>query len=215
MDAQYIGPYVITRHLGKGLYALRLVDNPAVAVERVNGAHLKPYKTPNHADDEDSSDAALPSTNQSHGLVDDRDTSDHASLATHHSHGPIHDQDPLDCAPPSTHQSHGTVNNQDSDSLDETVPSLPPPMPPLELLNEMTRPSPLPTPTPESNLSVSVADTGFVQQEDSLSESLCQVCVLHMVYSCVAHMNCSLVHSLYLSTRLLKPKYEAGMKWYY
>ena len=80
MDAQYIGPYVITRHLGKGLYALKLADNPEVAVERVNGAHLKPYKTPNHADNESSSDAALPSTNQSHGLVDDRDTSDHASL---------------------------------------------------------------------------------------------------------------------------------------
>ena len=142
MDAKYIEPYVITRHLGKGLYALRLVRNPAVTVERVNGAHLKPYKTPNHADDRDSSDAASPSTHQSHGPADDRDSSD-------------------------------------SDSLDETLPPLPPPMPPppLEFLNEMTHPSLLPTPTPESNLRSSVADTGFVQQEDSLSESLCQVCV--------------------------------------
>ena len=170
MDAKYVGPYVITRHLGKGLYALRLVDNPAVTVERVNGAHLKPYKTPNHADDQDSSDAASPSTQPSHGPVDDRESSDHA--------------------PPSTQPSHGPVDDQDSDSLDETVPPLPPPMPPLEFLNEMTRPSPLPTPTPASDLSVSVADTGFVQQEDSLSEeSLFQVCALHVVYRlrCIVH----------------------------
>ena len=71
MDAKYIGPYVITRHLGKGLYALRLVSNPSVTVERVNGAHLKPYKTPSHADDQDSSDCTPLSTPQPHGLAND------------------------------------------------------------------------------------------------------------------------------------------------
>ena len=169
MDAKYIGPYVITRHLGKGLYALRLVGNPAVTVERVNGAHLKPYKTPNHADDQDSSDAASPSTHQSHGPADDRDSLDRAPPSTHQSHGSVDDRDSSDRAPPSTQQSHGSVDNRDSDSLDETVPSLPPPMPPLEFLNEMTHPSPLPIPTPQSNLSVSVADTGFVQYIGRLS----------------------------------------------
>ena len=174
MDEKYIGPYVITRHLGKGLYALRLVANPAVTVEKINGAHLKPFKAPNHTGDRDSSDHAPPSIHQSHGPIDDRDSSDHTPPSIHQSHGPIDDRDSSDHAPPSIHQSHGP--KQDSDTLDETVPSLFPPMPPLELLSEMTRPSPSPITTLVSNLNVSVADTGFIQQEDSLSESLCQVC---------------------------------------
>ncbi len=41
MDAKYLGPFTITKTLGKGqsLYSLQLVDNPTVKVERVNGAH--------------------------------------------------------------------------------------------------------------------------------------------------------------------------------
>ena len=46
MDTRFVGPYIITNNVGKGLYALKLVKNPTVVVERVNGAHLKPYQTP-------------------------------------------------------------------------------------------------------------------------------------------------------------------------
>ena len=44
MDDKYLGPFTITKRLGK---ALQLVDNPTIKVERVNGAHLKPYLTHN------------------------------------------------------------------------------------------------------------------------------------------------------------------------
>ncbi len=43
MDAKYLGPFTITKRLGKGLYSLQLVDSPTVKVERVNSSHLKPY----------------------------------------------------------------------------------------------------------------------------------------------------------------------------
>ena len=46
MDAKYVGPFVITRILGKGLYALQSVENIGHVIDRVNGVHLKPYLTP-------------------------------------------------------------------------------------------------------------------------------------------------------------------------
>ena len=46
MDAKYVGPFVITRSLGKGLYALQSLENTGHVIDRVNGAHLKPYLTP-------------------------------------------------------------------------------------------------------------------------------------------------------------------------
>ena len=46
MDTRFVGPYIITKNVGKGLYALQLVQNPSVVIEQVNGAHLKPYQTP-------------------------------------------------------------------------------------------------------------------------------------------------------------------------
>ena len=44
LDAQYIGPFNITKLLGKGYYSLEGVANPQEVVERVSGAYLKPYK---------------------------------------------------------------------------------------------------------------------------------------------------------------------------
>lgn len=46
MDRKWRGPYSITKCLGKGLYMVKAVDNPDVVVSRVNGAHIKPYRTP-------------------------------------------------------------------------------------------------------------------------------------------------------------------------
>ena len=44
MDAHYAGPFIVTKSLGKGFYALQGVGNPAECVKRVYGAYLKPYK---------------------------------------------------------------------------------------------------------------------------------------------------------------------------
>ena len=46
MDARFLGPYIITKDLGRGLYSLELIEDRTVVVHRVNGAHLKPYQTP-------------------------------------------------------------------------------------------------------------------------------------------------------------------------
>ena len=46
IDARYLGPYVITKNLGKGLYSLALVSDSTHTVSRVHGAHLKPYHMP-------------------------------------------------------------------------------------------------------------------------------------------------------------------------
>ena len=44
LDAKWVGPYKISRALGKGLYSLTSLDRSVVNVDRVNGKHLKPYK---------------------------------------------------------------------------------------------------------------------------------------------------------------------------
>jgi len=51
LDARYLGPYAITKKLGKGLYALELLSDKTRTVSRVHGSHLKPYYTPPHTGD--------------------------------------------------------------------------------------------------------------------------------------------------------------------
>ena len=46
LDVKWLGPYTITKNLGKGLYSLQLVSDSNSTVGRINGAHLKPYNTP-------------------------------------------------------------------------------------------------------------------------------------------------------------------------
>ena len=43
MDAQYVGPYIITEVHGKRTYRLLLIENKECTVERVSGTYLKPY----------------------------------------------------------------------------------------------------------------------------------------------------------------------------
>ena len=43
LDSNWIGPFTITRVLGKGLYRLESFDDPPTVVGRVNGEHLKPW----------------------------------------------------------------------------------------------------------------------------------------------------------------------------
>ncbi|KAL5471192.1 hypothetical protein EMCRGX_G029279 [Ephydatia muelleri] len=45
LDSKYVGPYTITKILGKGYY-VQHVENPESTVTRVSGIHLKPYCTP-------------------------------------------------------------------------------------------------------------------------------------------------------------------------
>lgn len=45
LDAKWVGPYVIVAALGKGFYSLKSVKNPSEIIKRINGAHLKPYKS--------------------------------------------------------------------------------------------------------------------------------------------------------------------------
>ena len=42
LDSKWVGPYVITQSMGRGLYRLQDVKNPTKVVNRVHGIHLKP-----------------------------------------------------------------------------------------------------------------------------------------------------------------------------
>ena len=46
MDHKYVGPFTITKCLGRGLYSLQSIENPDVVINSVNGVHIKPYLTP-------------------------------------------------------------------------------------------------------------------------------------------------------------------------
>ena len=46
LDYKYVGPFTITKCLGKGLYSLQSIENPDVVIKSVNGVHIKPYLTP-------------------------------------------------------------------------------------------------------------------------------------------------------------------------
>ena len=59
MDTRYLGPYVITKKLGKGLYALELVADPTQTVSRVHGAHLKPYHVPPPIEHDNTSSSSI------------------------------------------------------------------------------------------------------------------------------------------------------------
>ena len=45
MDHRWMGPFTITKNLGKGLYALKSCTYDK-ALDRVHGIHLKPYLSP-------------------------------------------------------------------------------------------------------------------------------------------------------------------------
>ena len=46
LDTPFVGPYIIVKCHGKGLYCLQLASNAAESVQRVSGAYLKPYQKP-------------------------------------------------------------------------------------------------------------------------------------------------------------------------
>ena len=44
LETRYVGPYMIMKIHGKGFYRQKQVGNEECVVERINGAHLKPYQ---------------------------------------------------------------------------------------------------------------------------------------------------------------------------
>lgn len=51
MDHRWVGPYVITKDVGKGFYSLKHLDSTKV-IKRIHGAHLKLYFTPPNSPDD-------------------------------------------------------------------------------------------------------------------------------------------------------------------
>ena len=54
LDAQYVGPYIITEVYGKGTYRLLLMENKECIVEIVSGTHLNPYIVVQSGDEKDA-----------------------------------------------------------------------------------------------------------------------------------------------------------------
>ena len=101
------------------LYGLQLVKNPSVVIQRVNGAHLKPYQTPLQSPASSFASSSA-SHNQSH---DSRLLSEEGeSLAN------------------SVHNSFTSKEDNSTPASDDSIPPLPPPMPPLNLLIGALRP---------------------------------------------------------------------------
>ena len=119
MDARFLGPYIITKDLGRGLYSLELIEDRTVVVHRVNGAHLKPYQTPCQSPESSTHTGDSPQTSQ--------------NQSSHHSPDNSHAGD----SPPTSHSksSHQT-------SFEDSLPPLPPPMPPLHPFKRQLDPSP-------------------------------------------------------------------------
>ena len=45
MDAKWLGSFLVSSEHGKGLYTLASLDGNSVAIKRINGAHLKVYRS--------------------------------------------------------------------------------------------------------------------------------------------------------------------------
>ena len=133
MDAKYVGPFIITKSLGKGLYALQLVKNPDHVIDQVNGVHLKPYLTPPPSPScEHSHDSTIP-PDPDHSLNSiippDQDLSLDSTIP-----------------PDPDHSLNSTIppdQDHSPDVQDDTIPPLPPPMPPLDVLIKMNADAPV------------------------------------------------------------------------
>ena len=119
MDARFLGPYIITKDLGRGLYSLELIEDRTVVVHRVNGAHLKPYQTPCQSPESSTHTGDSPQTSQ--------------NQSSHHSPDSSHAGD----SPPTSHSksSHQTP-------FEDSLPPLPPPMLPFHPFKRLLDPSP-------------------------------------------------------------------------
>ena len=119
MDARFLGPYIITKNLGRGLYSLELIEDPTVVVHRVNGAHLKPYQTPCQSPESSTHTGDSPQTSQ--------------NQSSHHSPDNSHAGD----SPPTSHS-----KSSHQMSFEDSFPPLPPPVPPFHPFKRQLDPSP-------------------------------------------------------------------------
>ena len=163
MDAKYVGPFIITKSLGKGLYALQLVKNRDHVIDRVNGVHLKPYLTPPPSPScERPHDSTIP-PDPDHSLNTTIPLDQGLSLDSTIPPDPDHSLNST--IPP--HQDHSP------DVQDDTIPPLPPPMPPLDVLIRMNADAPVCDPAdgslssiyvPGITLSFPISTGGFITE---------------------------------------------------
>ena len=142
MDTRFVRPYIITKNVGKGLYALQLVKNPSVVIQRVNGAHLKPYQTPLQSP-----------------------ASSFASNSSSVNHNQSHDSRLLSEEGESLANSlHNSFTSKGDKSTPASEDSIPPPMPPLNLLKGALRPesSVPPAKKPQVSPAASKHDDTFI-----------------------------------------------------
>ena len=52
----HVGPYIITKSLGKGIYTLKSEENPDEVLQNVSGVHLKPFNKLSESMDEQQSE---------------------------------------------------------------------------------------------------------------------------------------------------------------
>ena len=132
-------------NVSNGLYALQLVNNPSVVIERVNGAHLKPYQTSLQSPASSfASNSPSASHNQSH---DSRLVSEEGeSLAN------------------SLHNNFTSKGDNSTPASHDSIPPLPPLMPPLSLLKGAMGPesSVLPAKKPHVSPATSKHDNIFI-----------------------------------------------------
>ena len=63
MDTRYVGPYVIVKSINKGIYCLGGVNDHTNIIQKISGAHLKPYKeSERYKEHNDSSEESVSST---------------------------------------------------------------------------------------------------------------------------------------------------------
>ena len=114
MDARYLGPYIITKKLAKGFYALELAADPTRTVSRINGAHLKPYQMPPPTEYDEASHTSAQSLNKSDG-----------SAAEHPSSNASIQDDSIPPLPPPTSFTHPP---SDANIQNDSIHPLPKPV---------------------------------------------------------------------------------------
>ena len=73
LDTPFVGPYMIIKCHGKGMYCLQLASNAAEIVERVSGAYLKPYQKPKEVMEENMKEEEKAHEHNEQPLNDDYD----------------------------------------------------------------------------------------------------------------------------------------------
>ncbi len=153
-DPKWVGPYIITKFLGRGLYTLELVEDRTKIISRVNGVHLKTYyQTRTSIDEQLTASSSLEQLNLSNSelfedcIIDDKGFKMSTPLKDSHSQSSL---SPLK-------SSSLTISNSYI-SLPPASPNLPPASPNLPPASPI---HPLPdSPTPVSSAKLAPSSAG-------------------------------------------------------